>query len=769
MRVMTLLLAIGLMAMAVPSIAAPTSQSAILAARTTTPGTVVELARVTRGGPVVYETAGKLDDGKSANEHTVFEIGSVTKTFTATILASMVLDGSVRLDDPVQKYLPPDVHMPQRNGKVITLLDLATHHSGLPRMPDNMHAQNLADPYAGYDKAQMYEFLNKLSLTRDPGALYEYSNLGASVLGTVLANRAGTDYATLLKQRVLDPLGMHETGVVLTADMTPRLAPGHTADGELATLWNFDAMAPAGAIRSTAADLTKFVRCQLGEGPLAKTCLFAQTPRTTISTTTHIGLIWMTGDITHITHHGGDVNGWHAGVALAQDRAVGVITLTNGDYPIDDVAMHWIDPSVPVDMPPAFHVAAIDPAKIDQYVGAFALNVGPSILPFVIERDGNRLYARQATQERIRIFPTDKPDEFEAPTVGTKLDFARDAAGKVIAFTAYQNGNVRYAVLAGAPPAPPPDRPIAAERMFPAVAALDDATLASYVGDYAAGDEVFAITRNAGELFSQLQGQPPIPIYASAKDAFFVKVVDAKITFDRDAQGKVTELVLHQSGRNIPFRRLAMLVQPETPAGVHQEVVVAPSVLADYVGTYRVPPVSNFVVKSEGGAVVATLGAQPSLRYFPESDTKFYNSGIQAELEFVRDGTTHAVTAVILHQGGNDFEAKRIAERKEIALAPAAIAELAGSYEMATKVVYPATGVTEARPAAIGTVTPQDGHLTFRFDDGPDVALYPESATTFFAKVLDGQLVFFRDPVTHAITRLVYTQSGHDRDGKKLP
>jgi D-alanyl-D-alanine-carboxypeptidase/D-alanyl-D-alanine-endopeptidase len=190
MRVMTLFLAAAFSAMAAPGITAPTDDAAMLTARTTTPGTVIVMARVMRGEPVSYETVGMLDGNKLADEDTVFEIGSVTKTFTATILASMVLDGSVRLDDPVQKYLPADVHVPTCNGKVITPLDLADHHSVLPYMPNNMHPADPDDPFADYSKAQMYDFLNKLSLTYDPGVHFAYSNFGASVLGVALANRA---------------------------------------------------------------------------------------------------------------------------------------------------------------------------------------------------------------------------------------------------------------------------------------------------------------------------------------------------------------------------------------------------------------------------------------------------------------------------------------------------------------------------------------------------------------------------------------------------
>src|SRR5262249_55292167 len=128
----------------------------------------------------------------------VFEIGSITKTFTATALADMVEHGEVGLDDPVAKYLPDSVHVPTRNGKQITLLDLATQSSGLPRMPSNMTPQDPMNPYADYSVQQMYAFLAGYQLTRDIGASYEYSNLGVGLLGHALALKAGTSYETLV-------------------------------------------------------------------------------------------------------------------------------------------------------------------------------------------------------------------------------------------------------------------------------------------------------------------------------------------------------------------------------------------------------------------------------------------------------------------------------------------------------------------------------------------------------------------------------------------
>ncbi|HEX3107684.1 MAG TPA: serine hydrolase, partial [Thermoanaerobaculia bacterium] len=140
---------------------------------------------------------------KPVDANTVFEIGSVTKVFTSLLLADAVQRGEVALTDPVSKYLPPGVKVPERNGKKITLVDLATHTSGLPRMPTNFHPKDPGNPYADYTVAQLYEFLSSYELTRDPGSQYEYSNLGGGLLGHVLALRAGTDYETLVRKRIL--------------------------------------------------------------------------------------------------------------------------------------------------------------------------------------------------------------------------------------------------------------------------------------------------------------------------------------------------------------------------------------------------------------------------------------------------------------------------------------------------------------------------------------------------------------------------------------
>src|SRR6476469_3328162 len=132
--------------------------------------------------PKIYTAGVSGIAGLPLDGNTVFEIGSITKVFTNTILADMVSKGEVRLDDPVSKFLPTRVHVPERNGKKITLLDLATQSSGLPRLPSNLNPADATNPYADYSVTQLYEFLSSYVLTRDIGSQYEYSNLGMGLL-----------------------------------------------------------------------------------------------------------------------------------------------------------------------------------------------------------------------------------------------------------------------------------------------------------------------------------------------------------------------------------------------------------------------------------------------------------------------------------------------------------------------------------------------------------------------------------------------------------
>ena len=144
------------------------------------------------GRRIVSHGSLEKDDKRPLDGDTVFEIGSITKVFTALLLTEMAQKGEVRLDDPIAKYLPATVKVPERGGRQISLVDLATHTSGLPRMPANFRPKDPANPYADYTDEQLYSFLSSYDLIRDVGLKFEYSNLGFGLLGQGLAQRAGT-------------------------------------------------------------------------------------------------------------------------------------------------------------------------------------------------------------------------------------------------------------------------------------------------------------------------------------------------------------------------------------------------------------------------------------------------------------------------------------------------------------------------------------------------------------------------------------------------
>lgn len=197
-------------------------------------------------------------DGQQPTQDTIFELGSVGKVFTSFLLADMVERKEVALNDPVQKYLPASVTVPSRGGRQITLQHLATHTSGLPRDSVAVDLNSDTSPYAGYTSNQLYTWLGAYRLERDPGAQVEYSNVGVGLLGHALSLRAGMSYEDLLRRRLLEPLGMTNTGITLSAEQNSRRATGH--NGKLLPVppWTGGVIAPAGGMSTTAADMLKF-------------------------------------------------------------------------------------------------------------------------------------------------------------------------------------------------------------------------------------------------------------------------------------------------------------------------------------------------------------------------------------------------------------------------------------------------------------------------------------------------------------------------------
>jgi CubicO group peptidase (beta-lactamase class C family) len=390
-------------------------------------------------------------NGKLPDASTVFEIGSVSKVFTSLLLAQAVIDKQVALDTPVSALLPPGTKLPAGK-RPITLLDLATHTSGLPRLPDNMHPADPANPYADYTMDQMYAFLAGAKLESEPGAKYAYSNLGAGLLGQALARRGKADWVTLVATQITRPLAMASTMVALTDDARARFAQGYSADGDPAKPWDFPTMAGAGGLRSTAADMVVFVKAELAAAAghptsrLARAMALSQTPQRTLDTGPaggKIGLGWHMDAHGSISHNG-QTGGFHSFVAFRPAQRLGVVVLTNGGALLIDklggaalAAVAGEPVPASLDLPPPD--VAVDGKTLDGYAGTYEF--APGIAVEISHADG-KLYAQVTGQPRFQLHPT-APREFALHVLPASVTFEVDAKGAPTGLVLHQNGDHR--------------------------------------------------------------------------------------------------------------------------------------------------------------------------------------------------------------------------------------------------------------------------------------------------------------------------------------
>ena len=279
-------------------------------------------------------------DPRQPGGDTVFEIGSVTKVFTSTVLADLVSRGELTLDTPVQGLLDGDVRVPGRDGAEITLEHLATHSSGLPRMPDNFDPADHDNPYVDYTEDRLYEFLSSHELARGVGETVEYSNLGYGLLGHALARGTGRDYEALVAELVLEPLGMADTAVTLWPSLRERLAAGHDGSLDPVGLWDFAALSGAGSLRSTVNDMLLFLEANIDpwSSPLSEALRSAHARRADMpDPDMGIGLGWIVHDTKdgRMLWHNGGTGGYSSFVGFDPESQVGVVVLSNAAAPVD--------------------------------------------------------------------------------------------------------------------------------------------------------------------------------------------------------------------------------------------------------------------------------------------------------------------------------------------------------------------------------------------------------------------------------------------------
>lgn len=385
------------------------------------------------------------DDPRVPDGRTLYEIGSISKTFTATLLAEAQVRGELAIDDALGEHLPEGLTPPAHDGVQPVLGQLADHTSGFDALPTNFGAAPLDDPYADYDVEALWAFLDGHELSRAPGERYAYSNLAAGLLGTLTVRAAGaSDYEALVRARITGPLGMTDTVVVPSDEQAARFAPPHHAGGAPSTRWHFDALAGAGALRSTVDDLLTWADAQIApeDTPLAEAIPLTHPVRAKLPDgPASVALGWhVAGDGSTLLHSGG-TNGYRTALYVNPRLRAAVVVLANStESRVSLVAEKILQAALGGSPAPVVVRGAVTVPRdqLERLLGSYG---NPFVGTFVISLDeAGRLQAKLADQPAIELF-AESPTRFFYRAVDAELEFTLDEDGVPTTLTLFQNGN----------------------------------------------------------------------------------------------------------------------------------------------------------------------------------------------------------------------------------------------------------------------------------------------------------------------------------------
>ncbi|MFC3076970.1 serine hydrolase [Phenylobacterium terrae] len=368
--------------------------------------------------------------GRHSNGRTVFRIASLTKLFTALLLADMATRGEVGLDEPVSDHLPPELRLPTSPGRPITFADLATHTAGLPfRAPD----QAVGPGAPPYRLEQLQRFLAGLTLEEPPGQKWLYSNVGYALLGQALSQRAGARYTVLLRERIAFPLGLQATAVVPARTMRSRLATGHDEDLRPLPPSRFEVMAPSGGLWSCAADLVRFLSAFTDPAsPLSRAAalmLAATRPAPGLRAQQALGWeVHGQGEAGYLSKDGLADDGFTAAIVCDPPAGRGVVVLSNTAIGVSDIARHLLRPDYP--LAKAYRITTLPAEALGRYVGRYQ---APTGAVFVVSTSDVGLLLQIPGAPLMPIAPTGA-DAFVQPQVGVEVDFRIGPDGRPAGF-----------------------------------------------------------------------------------------------------------------------------------------------------------------------------------------------------------------------------------------------------------------------------------------------------------------------------------------------
>jgi CubicO group peptidase (beta-lactamase class C family) len=490
-----------------------------------------------------------LELGVPVTPENVFEIGSITKQFTAAAILLLQERGQLRVEDPITKYLTDY----PTHGQTITIENLLTHTSGIPSYT------SIAEwyPHVREDlkPADLIAYFKDKPLEFNPGEQWSYDNSGFFLLGMIVEKASGKTYEQFVEEEIFARLGMAHSRYGHTEEIIPLRASGYSKDNNAkddqgfrnADFISMTQPYAAGALMSTVDDLAIWGRALQSETLLKKASLdrmlTAAHLKSGAGTQYGYGIGVLDFQGTRVIQHGGDVNGYTANVTWAPSEHLFVAILSNNDASDprpDDLALRIVAKATGKAMEDR-KTLQLDPQALDAYTGVYRFDAQ---ITRAYLRDGNRLFA-QRNGRKQEIFATG-PDEFVYPDGASRLHFRRDAQGKVVSVD-FQS------TLGPAAVGTRTAEPLPGERKEVKV---DPSLYDAYAGTYELTPAfALVVTHEGDRIFTQATGQPKIEIFPESEARFFLKVVDAQIDFVRGPDGKVTGLVLHQGGRDLPGKR----------------------------------------------------------------------------------------------------------------------------------------------------------------------------------------------------------------------
>ncbi len=494
---------------------------------------------VARDGKIVYEAGfGFADLARKtrAGPETKFRIGSVTKQFTAAAVLRLVGQGKLSLTDPLEKFFPGFAR-----GREITVHHLLTHTSGIHSYTGKPEfLERVIQPIA---PAELIAWFRDDPADFAPGAGFLYNNSAYFLLGEIVAQVSGKSYAAFLREAFFEPLGMNDTGVFVNAAPPSGIALGYSvAAGKASPAldWDMSWAGGAGALYSTVGDLFRWSEALFGGNVVSAEALIQMTtpvklPPGVDGMKYGYGLVLAAVDRLPTIGHNGGLNGWSSELLRLPEQKCTVIVLANALPPVVGRAPAAVTRAIVgkflateiAAVPPLQENPAVDRKTYADFVGRY--DYKDAVM--TVTQEGGRLFSQLTGQTRFEIFPS-APDEFFWKITDAQVVFLRNEKKEVVAAKHSQGGNT-----------------LRAPRLTSSALKLSDAELDAIVGRYRYGPGVvMTVTRDGDLVFAQLTGQPKLPIFPKSATNFEWRVVPAKVSFARDAEGRVTHAVHTQNG-----------------------------------------------------------------------------------------------------------------------------------------------------------------------------------------------------------------------------